>query len=51
VVAYLLEEALVAVVQGEAFGLSPFFRISYATATDLLEKACDRIARAVERLS
>ena len=50
VVGYLLEEALVAVVQGEAFGLSPFFRISYATATYLLEKACERIAKACGRL-
>jgi aspartate aminotransferase len=50
VVGYLLEEALVAVVQGEAFGLSPFFRISYATSPDLLEKACDRIAAACQRL-
>jgi aspartate aminotransferase len=39
----LLEEALVAVVQGAAFGLSPYFRISYATSTDALKKACERI--------
>ncbi len=30
---------------GEAFGLSPFFRISYATAPALLEDACSRIQR------
>jgi aspartate aminotransferase len=41
----LLEEEGVAVVQGSAFGLSPFFRISYATGIDLLEDACQRIQR------
>jgi aspartate aminotransferase len=32
-------------VQGEAFGLSPHFRISYATSTQELTKACERIQR------
>jgi len=41
----LLEEEGVAVVHGAAFGLSPFFRISYATATEALEEACGRIHR------
>ncbi|MGI9386908.1 MAG: pyridoxal phosphate-dependent aminotransferase, partial [Methyloligellaceae bacterium] len=41
----LLEEEGVAVVQGAAFGLSPFFRISYATSTEALEEACTRIQR------
>ena len=41
----LLQAEGVAVVQGEAFGLSPFFRISYATATEVLEDACGRIQR------
>jgi aspartate aminotransferase len=41
----LLEEEGVAVVQGAAFGLSPFFRISYATSTQALEEACKRIQR------
>jgi aspartate aminotransferase len=41
----LLEEEGVAVVQGSAFGLSPFFRISYATSTAALEEACARIQR------
>ena len=40
----LLEDQGVAVVFGAAFGLSPNFRISYATSDDLLEKACARIA-------
>jgi aspartate aminotransferase len=41
----LLEEEGVAVVHGAAFGLSPFFRISYATSTQALEEACRRIQR------
>jgi aspartate aminotransferase len=41
----LLAAEGVAVVHGEAFGLSPFFRISYATSTDVLEDACGRIQR------
>jgi aspartate aminotransferase len=47
---HLLESVGVAVVHGSAFGLDPFFRISYATATELLEEACRRIIRACERL-
>ncbi len=49
-VTYLLETEGVAAVHGEAFGLSPHFRISYATATDLLEDACARIQRAAAAL-
>jgi aspartate aminotransferase len=41
----LLETEGVAVVHGAAFGLSPFFRISYATSNDILEDACGRIQR------
>ena len=41
----LLEAEGVAVVQGAAFGLSPYFRISYATSLDALKEACVRIAR------
>ncbi|MDD2868729.1 pyridoxal phosphate-dependent aminotransferase [Neomegalonema sp.] len=41
----LLESEGVAVVQGAAFGLSPFFRISYATSDAALEDACSRIQR------
>jgi aspartate aminotransferase len=41
----LLESEGVAVVHGAAFGLSPFFRVSYATSNDLLEEACRRIQR------
>jgi aspartate aminotransferase len=41
----LLETEGVAVVHGAAFGLSPFFRISYATSNEALEDACRRIQR------
>ena len=41
----LLAAEGVAAVHGAAFGMSPFFRISYATATDVLEDACKRIQR------
>ena len=41
----LLEDEGVAVVHGEAFGLSPFFRVSYATSTEALTEACQRIQR------
>ncbi|MBM3585035.1 MAG: pyridoxal phosphate-dependent aminotransferase [Alphaproteobacteria bacterium] len=47
---YLLESEGVAVVHGTAFGLDPYFRISYATATELLEDACGRIQRACANL-
>ncbi len=47
---YLLEAEGVAVVHGTAFGLDPYFRISYATATELLEDACARIQRACANL-
>jgi len=49
-VTYLLESEGVAVVQGAAFGMSPFFRISYATSADVLENACARIQRACAAL-
>ncbi len=39
----LLEETGVAVVSGAAFGLSPAFRVSYATSDDTLREACTRI--------
>jgi aspartate aminotransferase len=41
----LLAAEGVAAVHGQAFGMSPFFRISYATATETLEDACKRIQR------
>ena len=47
----LLEHAGVAVVQGSAFGLEGYFRISYATSMDNLEKAMQRIKSFCESLS
>ena len=41
----LIEAEGVSVVHGAAFGLSPFFRISYATSTEALTDACERIQR------
>ena len=49
--AYLLEDALVAVVPGVAFGAEGFFRISYATSDEVLKNACARISAACEKLS
>ncbi len=49
-VTYLLDAEGVAVVQGTAFGLAPYFRISYATSTEQLEEACRRIQRACAAL-
>ncbi|MES0172592.1 pyridoxal phosphate-dependent aminotransferase [Mesorhizobium sp. M0006] len=48
---FLLEDAGVAVVPGSAFGLAPYFRISFATATDKLRSACERIEEACGKLS
>lgn len=41
----LLATEGVAVVHGAAFGLEPHFRVSYATSTDVLKDACERIQR------
>jgi aspartate aminotransferase len=50
VAVYFLDTEGVAAVHGAAFGLSPHFRISYATATEVLEDACQRIQRACAAL-
>ena len=47
---YLLEDHNLATVSGDAFGLSPYFRISYSTSLENLAKACDRIKTAVMEL-
>ena len=47
---YLLESEGVAGVHGEAFGLSPYFRLSYATSEDILKDACARITVACKNL-
>ncbi|MDX1445831.1 pyridoxal phosphate-dependent aminotransferase [Lishizhenia sp.] len=48
---YLLEEALVALVTGEAFGDPNCIRISYATSEEVLTEAMNRIANALEKLA
>jgi aspartate aminotransferase len=49
--AYLLEEAKVAVVSGDAFGADEYIRLSYATSMATIEKGLDRIEKAVSELS
>jgi aspartate aminotransferase len=39
------------VVQGDAYSMSPYFRISYATSIELLKEGCARIERACEKLA
>jgi aspartate aminotransferase len=48
---WLIEEAGVAVVSGSAFGLAPYFRISFATSTERLKAAMTRIASASAKLT
>ncbi|MHC6229455.1 aspartate transaminase [Arthrobacter sp. MMS24-T111] len=48
---YLLEAASVAVIQGSAYGLSPYFRISYATGLPVIEDAIAAIEKAVRALA
>ena len=47
---YFLDDWRVAAVHGGAFGLSPGFRISYATSSDILKEACTRIQSACAAL-
>ena len=47
---YLLDSEGVAGVHGAAFGLSPYFRLSYATSEKILQDACNRIERACNKL-
>ena len=47
---YLLESVGVAVVQGSAYGLSPYFRISIAASLEVLDDGTSRIAHAVSEL-
>ncbi|MDE0002348.1 MAG: pyridoxal phosphate-dependent aminotransferase [Rhodospirillaceae bacterium] len=47
---FLLESEGVAVVPGVAFGMSPYFRISYAASNEALTEACLRIQRACAAL-
>ncbi|MEY4619794.1 MAG: hypothetical protein RIS65_966 [Pseudomonadota bacterium] len=48
---YFLDDYRVAAVHGGAFGLSPGFRISYATSSDILKEACTRIQAACAALT
>jgi aspartate aminotransferase len=49
-VMYLLDAAEVGVLQGAAYGMSPYIRISYSTSTEKLQEACSRIQRACAAL-
>ncbi len=48
---YFLDDHRVAAVHGAAFGLSPGFRISYATSAEILKEACTRIQSACAALT
>jgi len=50
-VMYLLDEFKVATVQGAAYGVSPAFRISFATSMQTIETACERILQACRVLT
>lgn len=50
-VLYLLEHSSVAVIQGSAYGLGPYFRISYATSLDIIEESIAAIDKAVRALN
>ncbi|GGE49750.1 aminotransferase [Agaricicola taiwanensis] len=47
---YLLDEANVAVLDGAAYGLSPYLRLSFAISSPAIEEGCARIRRACEAL-
>lgn len=47
---YLLEHAKVAVIQGSAYGVSPYFRISFATSEATIQAAVDAVAKAMKAL-
>ncbi|ANN71808.1 pyridoxal phosphate-dependent aminotransferase [Bordetella bronchialis] len=49
-VMYLLEEVDFAVLQGAAYGVSPYFRLSFAASMAAIEEGCERLRRACERL-
>jgi aspartate aminotransferase len=48
---YLLDEENLAVLPGSAYGVSPFFRLSFATSMDMLEEGCARVLRACQKLA
>ena len=47
---YLLDGVGVAAVHGAAYGLSPYFRLSFATSMEAIKEACDRIEEACRAL-
>jgi aspartate aminotransferase len=47
---HLLESQNIAVIHGEAYGMSPFFRISFAASDEKLREGCRRIRLACEEL-
>ena len=51
VTAWLLDSAHLALPNGAGYGLSPFFRVSFAAEQSLLDRACDRLAQAAATLS
>jgi aspartate aminotransferase len=51
VTAWLLDTAHLALPNGAGYGLSPYFRVSFAAEQSLLERACDRLAAAAATLS
>ncbi|MDG6398518.1 aminotransferase class I/II-fold pyridoxal phosphate-dependent enzyme [Pseudomonas quasicaspiana] len=48
---YLLESANVAVLDGVAYGLSPYLRLSFATSTEIITEGCRRMKEACQALS
>ncbi|MDU8359625.1 aminotransferase class I/II-fold pyridoxal phosphate-dependent enzyme [Pseudomonas syringae group sp. J309-1] len=48
---YLLESANVAVLDGAAYGLSPYLRLSFATSTEIITEGCRRVKEACQELS
>ncbi len=48
---YLLDNASVAVIQGSAYGIGPYFRISYATSVEVINEALAAIEKSVMALS
>lgn len=51
VVAFLLEQAGVATIDGTSYGLSPYLRMSFATSIEQIEAGCAAIQRAVQELT